>query len=78
MNKWWLDSMTVRGGLLAAAAVLKQLLDVACLLSLGCLAIQDAELNAVVDAVVGLFSAVGIVMVVAGRWRAEIALRWKK
>lgn len=78
MNKWWLDSITVRGALLAALAVLKQVLDTACLLKFGCLVIQDAEMNTIVDGIVGLVSTIGLVMVIAGRWKAALALRWKK
>ena len=78
MNKWWLNSTTVRGALLAGLAVLKQLLDAACLLKFGCLVIQDAEMNTIVDSIVGLVSTIGLVMVITGRWKAALALRWEK
>lgn len=69
-TKWWLNSNTVRGALMAGVVVLKQALDLACLLKFGCPLVTDAEINAVVDAVVGLVGAAGVVLVIVNRWKS--------
>lgn len=69
-SKWWLNSNTVRGALMAGVVVLKQALDLVCLMKLGCNLIQDAEINAIVDAIVGVVGVVGVVMVIINRWRS--------
>lgn len=71
MNKWWLDSLTVRGGLLAALPTLKMLF------ALFGLEIQDGEMQAIVDGLAGLAGLAGTAIILIGRWRAG-GLRWKK
>jgi hypothetical protein len=77
-SKWWLDSTTIRGAILAAFAVIKQILDLACFLKWGCVAISDAEVNLIVNAALALVSAAGVVMVIVGRIKAVLPLRLGK
>ena len=77
-TKWWLDSTTVRGALLASLSGVKQLLDLACLLKYGCVAISNDEINVIVDAVAGLFSMAGVLLVIYGRIKAVLPLRLQR
>jgi len=78
-TKWWLDSNTVRGALLAGVPVLKQVLSLACLMKLGCPLIEDAEIATVVDAIVALVGAMGVVLAISTRWKSTRSpLRFSK
>ena len=71
-TKWWLNSLTVRGGFMAGATVVTSILNI-----LG-IKIGSDEVNAIADAVAALVSAIGILLVIYGRIRAEFSLRFQK
>lgn len=63
--KWWLDSTTIRGTLVACVPVIIMLLKV-----FG-IDVGEGELGKVVDAVVALVGAAGVVYAIIGRFKTD-------
>lgn len=71
-DKWWLDSQTVRGSLIAVLPTIALLLKVAGI------EVGDGELNTIVEAVVSLVGLIGVLMAIAGRFKAKEPISFQK
>lgn len=71
-DKWWLDSQTVRGSLLAV------LPTITLVLKLAGVDVADGELNTIVETIVSVLGMVGVLMAIAGRFKAKQPLTFQK
>ncbi len=71
-TKWWLDSQTIQGGLMTLVPTIIVILSF-----LGVSAHQT-EVVTIVNAIAGIFGAIGVVNVIIGRNRAKTAITFKK
>lgn len=63
--KWWLDSTTVRGGLMTLIPTLSYILKM-----FG-VEIGDSEQQTIVDGITSLIGLVGVIFVLVGRFKAK-------
>lgn len=71
-EKWWLNSQTVRGALLAILPTIALILKVAGV------EVGDDELNTIVEAVVSVVGLFGVLMAIAGRFKAKGSISFQK
>ena len=68
MDKWYLNSTTIRGALVATLPTLLLILR-----ALG-VSVESEEANTIIDALAGLAGAVSVVLVIVGRQKAQARL----
>ncbi len=71
-DKWWLDSQTVRGALLTI------LPTVALVLKISGVEVGGDELNTIVEAAASVAGMLGVLMAIAGRFKAKQPLTFQK
>lgn len=71
-DKWWLDSQTVRGALLTI------LPTVALVLKLTGVEVGSDELNTIVEAAASVAGMLGVLMAIAGRFKANKTITFQK
>ena len=71
-SKWWLNSTTIRYACLTTAPAL------VFVLKLFGVDISEGEIGAIVDAIVAIMSAIGVIGILIGRFKANKPLRIAK
>lgn len=71
-EKWWLDSQTVRGALLTI------LPTVALVLKLAGVEVGSDELNTIVETAASVAGMLGVLMAIAGRFKANKPITFQK
>lgn len=71
-DKWWLDSQTVRGALLTV------LPTITLFLKLAGIEVGNEELTTIVEALASVAGMLGVLMAIAGRFKADKPITFQK